>query len=143
MKLKILSFDGASFSNERVVSVTLMTQMGEITVLDNHSPLITAIKPSTMFLVYKDENGMDIRDDFALGRWVVEVSHNEVKVMSDMLVDIADLDVQSAERAREEALALMEKYKNASDRIDMEKFIEAEDMLLRSIAQLKLYDMKK
>lgn len=74
---------------------------------------------------------------------MVEVSHNEVKVMSDMLVDIADLDVQSAERAREEALALMEKYKNASDRIDMEKFIEAEDMLLRSIAQLKLYDMKK
>lgn len=67
MKLKILSFDGASFHNENVVSVTLMTQMGEITVLDNHSPLITAVKPSTMFLVYKDENGIEIRDDFAIG----------------------------------------------------------------------------
>jgi F0F1-type ATP synthase epsilon subunit len=63
--------------------------------------------------------------------------------MADMLVDIEDLDKDRAERARQEALDLMEKYKNAKDRVDMEKFIEAEDMLLKSIAQLKLYDMKK
>lgn len=67
MKLKILSFGGQSFSHERVVSVTLMTQMGEITVLDNHAPLITAIKPSTMYAIYKDENGVEFRDDFAIG----------------------------------------------------------------------------
>ena len=74
---------------------------------------------------------------------MVEVSHSEVKVMSDMLIDIADLDVTNAQRAKEEALALMEKFKDAKDRVDMEKFIEAEDILLKSIAQLKLYDIKK
>jgi ATP synthase F1 epsilon subunit len=120
-----------------------MTQMGEITVLDNHAPLITAIKPSTMYIIYKDENGVDFRDDFAVGSGVVEVSNSEVKVMSDMLVDIEDLDVDNAERAKKEALELMEQFKDAKDRVDMEKFIEAEDMLLRSIAQLKLYDLKK
>lgn len=143
MKLKILSFGGQSFSHDKVVSITLMTRMWEITVLDNHSPLITAIKPGTLYVIYKDANNMDIRDDFAVGSGVVEVSNSEVKVMSDMLVDIEDLDINSAERAKQEALELMEKYKNAKDRVDMEKFIEAEDQLLRSIAQLKLYDLKK
>jgi hypothetical protein len=37
----------------------------------------------------------------------------------------------------------MDKYKQSKDRVDMEKFIEAEDMLLKSIAQLKLYEVKK
>ena len=143
MKLKILSFGGQSFSNENVVSATIMTQMGEITVLDNHAALITAIKPSTMYIIYKDENGVELRDDFAVGSGVVEVSNSEVKVMSDMLIDIEDLDVDNAERAKKEALELMDQFKDAKDRVDMEKFIEAEDMLLKYIAQLKLYDLKK
>jgi len=143
MKLKILSFWGQSFHSNTVVSITIMTQMGEITVLDNHSPLITAVKPSTMYLIYKDENNIKVRDDFAIGNWVVEVSNSGVKVMSDMLIDIEDLDINTAERAKLEALELMDKYKNKKDRVDMEKFIEAEDRLLKSIAQLKLYDIKR
>lgn len=142
MKLKILSFWGEAFSSENVVSATLMTGIGEITVLDNHAPLLTSIRPSTMFVVYKDEDGTEKREDFAIGSGVVEVSHNAMKIMADMLVDIDDLDVDKAQRAREEALALMEKYKNSKDKVDMEKFIEAEDMLLKSIAQLKLRNEK-
>ena len=143
MKLKILSFMGEHFSNDNVVSATLMTWVGEITILDNHAPLLTHIKPSTMYILYKDENNIEQREDFAIGSWVVEVRKNNVKIMSDMLIDIEDLDVDKAKRAKEEALELMEKYKDAKDRVDMEKFIEAEDMMLKSIAQLKLYDVKK
>lgn len=142
MKLKILSFGGEAFSSETVSSVTLMTAIGEITVLDDHAPLLTSIKPSTLYVVYKDQHGLEKRDDFAVGSGVVEVSNSSVKIMADMLVDVEDLDLDQAQRAREEALQLMEKYKDAKDRVDMEKFIEAEDMLLKSIAQLKLGDMK-
>lgn len=142
MKLKILSFGGEAFSSETVSSVTLMTAIGEITVLDDHAPLLTSIKPSTLYVVYKDQHGLEKREDFAVGSGVVEVSDSSVKVMADMLVDIENLDVDQAQKAREEALALMEKYKDAKDKVDMEKFIEAEDMLLKSIAQLKLSDYK-
>jgi hypothetical protein len=38
---------------------------------------------------------------------------------------------------------MMEKVKQSKDKVDMEKFIEAEDALLKSIAWLKLYDIKK
>jgi len=143
MKLTILSFNGESFKSEKVVSVTMMTWVGEITVLDKHAPLITSLKPSTMYIVVKDENGIERRDDFAIGSWVVEVRNSEVKIMADMLIDIEDVDIEKAEHARTRAMELMAKYKDSKDRVDMEKFIEAEDMLLKSIAQLKLYDLKK
>ena len=142
MELKILSFNGESFQSDRVTSITLMTGMWEITILDRHAPLITSLKPSTMFLELLDENGMKRRDDFAVGSGIVEVVDSKVKIMSDMLVDIEEVDYDKASQAREKALALMEKYKDAKDRMEMERFIEAEDMLLKSIAQLKLYDKR-
>jgi F0F1-type ATP synthase epsilon subunit len=63
--------------------------------------------------------------------------------MADMLIDIEDLDVEYAERARNKAIELMAKYRDSTDKLDMEKYIEAEDMLLKSIAQLKLSDTLK
>lgn len=146
MELKIISFSWETFSSEIVISTTIMTMIWEITVLNNHAPLITAFKPSTMFILYKDENWVSQRNDFAIWSWVLEVNNSKVKIVTDMLIDIEDqdeLDKWAVELARNEALALMDKYKQSKDRVDMEKFIEAEDMLLKSIAQLKLYEVKK
>lgn len=143
MKLNILSFDWKKIEKENVISVTLMTKAWEITILDKHTPLITSVKPSTMYYVYLDENNMKVRDDIAIWNWVVEVSNSNIKLMIDMLVDIEDLNVDDLKRAKLEAEKLMEKHRNAKDKIDMEKFIEAEDALLKSIAWLKLYDIKK
>lgn len=143
MKLTILSFDGKKIERDNIISVTLMTKSWEITVLDKHSPLITSVKPSTMFYVYKDENNILQRDDVAIWNWVVEISNSNVKVMLDMLIDIEDLDISHLERARIEAQEMMEKFRDSKDKMDMEKFIEAEDALLKSIAWLKLYDIKR
>lgn len=143
MKLTILSFDGKKIEKDNVVSVTLVTKLWEITVLDNHSPLITSVKPSTMYYLFNDENNIIQRDDIAIWNWVVEISNSNIKVMIDMLVDIEDLDIEYLERAKAEAQEILEKFKNSKDKMDMEKFIEAEDNLLKSIAWLKLYDIKK
>ncbi len=143
MKLKILSFSGWGFSSESVKSVTLMTWGWELTILEDHCPLLASMKPSTMYIIYTDENWVEKRDDFAVWSWVVEVSNSSVKVMSDMFIDIEDLDKEKAEREKFEAEKLMEKYKNSDKVVDMDKFIEAEDMLLKSIAQLKLSDKER
>ncbi|NUJ97311.1 F0F1 ATP synthase subunit epsilon [Candidatus Gracilibacteria bacterium] len=143
MNVKILSFNGEAFVSNNVISLSLMTGLGEITILEKHAPLITSIRPSTMYLIIRDENGVERRDDFAIGSGVVEVKDSQVKIMSDMLIDIEDVSIHEAEHARTFALELMQRYKDSSDRMDMERFIEAEDMLLKSIAQLKLYDLKK
>ena len=143
MKLTILSFDGKKIENDNVVSITLMTKAGEITILDKHTPLITSVKPSTMYYVYKDENNITQRDDIAIWNGVVEISNSSVKVMVDMLIDIEDLDVKHLERAKIDAKKKMNELKNSKAKMDMDKFIEAEDALLKSIAWLKLYDIKR
>jgi len=140
MKLKILSFSGGGFTSETVESVTLMTGGWELTILEDHTPMLASMKPSTMYIIYTDENWVEQRDDFAVWSGVIEVSNNSVKVMSDMFVDIEDLDKDKAEREKFEAEKLMEKYKGSENRVGMDKFIEAEDMLLKSLAQLKLSD---
>ncbi len=142
MKLKILSFSGENFTNDKVLSVTVMTKSWEVTILDHHSPMIASIEPCVLYTRYMDDNNIEQREDFAVGSWVVEVNNSSVKVMADMLIDVEEVDLDQAKLAKERAIALMEKYKHAKDRVDMEKFIEAEDMLLKSIAQLKLYDLK-
>lgn len=143
MKLEILSFTWNLFRSETVEQVTAMTKVGEVTLLENHSPLVTVLKPSIISIVYTDESGVKSEKDFAIWGWVLEVSNSSVKVLIDMLVSIDDVDLEHAEKAKKDALAMMEKYKDAKDKIDMEKFIAAEDMLLKSVAQLKLWDLNK
>lgn len=142
MKLKILSFSGENYSNDSVISLTVMTKSGEVTILDKHSPIIASIEPCVLYTVYKDENNMTQREDFAVGSGVVEVNNSSVKVLADMLIDVEEVDLDQAELAKTRALEIMEEFKHSKDRVDMEKFIDAQDMLLKSIAQLKLYKMK-
>ena len=143
MKLEILSFEWDVFKSDDVVSVNVMTKNGEITILDNHMPIITSINPGVLFIQYKEKDtGKTLHTEFAVWRGVLEVGHNSSKILIDMLVSSENLDTQKAEEARLEALKLMEKYKNSKDKVDMEKFIEAEDMLFKSIAQLKLWSIK-
>lgn len=143
MELKILSFEGQSFIKKSVISVTLFTGVWEITVMKNHTPLMTYVEPSTLYIDFKDKDGIKRRDDFAVWRGVVEINGTEIKILTDMLTDIADLDVEKIERAKLDAEELMLKYKWSVDKMDMAQFLQAEESLLRSIAQLKLYDIKK
>ncbi len=142
MKLEILSFNGKLFKSHTVTSVTAMTTSWEITVLDHHIPLITSLKPSVLRVVHFDENNMSKEEDFAIWWGILEVAHSSVKILIDMLVTVSDLNLDIAEKARISALETMEKYKDSKDRVDMEKFVEAEDQLLKSIAQLKLGNLK-
>jgi F-type H+-transporting ATPase subunit epsilon len=143
MKIKVLSFSGENFANENATSLTVMTKSGEVTILGGHAPMIASIEPCVLYIKYMDENNIEQREDFAIGSGVVEVNNSSVKVMADMLIDVEEVDLDQAEMAKARALELMDQYKHAKDRVDMEKFVEAEDMLLKSIAQLKLYDLRR
>jgi ATP synthase F1 epsilon subunit len=142
MKLEILSFNWKLFKSESVSSVTAVTRAWEITLLNNHSALITSLKPSVLKVIYSDSNNMNQIEYFAIWWGLLETSNNNTKILIDMLVWVEDVNADIAQKAREEALSLMEKYKDSKDKVDMERFIQAEDMLLKSIAQLKLSEIK-
>lgn len=141
MKLKVFSFTWESFSADSVVSATLMTTTWEITILENHSPLLTSMNPSNLNIVYLNSSWEKVEENFAIWKGIVEVSFNEIKVMADMLISMEVVDLEAAEQARQKALELMEKYKNSQDKVNMDDYIQAEDMLLRSVAQLKLHKL--
>lgn len=143
MKIEILSFTWNLFKSDTVESVTATTKIWEITILDDHTPLVTVLNPSIISIVYFNEALEKLEKDFAVWWWVLEVSNSEVRILIDMLVTIEILDIEHAEKAKKEALELMAKYKDAKDKLDMEKFIAAEDMLLKSVVQLKLWDLNK
>jgi len=143
MKIEILSFTWNLFKSETVESVTAMTKIWEITILEGHTPLVTVLNPSIVSIVYINEAGEKKEKDFAVWWGVLEVSNSSVKLLIDMLVSIDNLDIDWAERAKKEAIDLMNKYKDSKDKVDMEKFIAAEDMLLKSLVQLKLGDLNK
>ena len=142
MKLKIFSFSWGSFTSDSVVSVTFMSSVWEMTILENHSPLLTSVVLSNISVVYLNDSKDKVEEDFAIWKWIVEVSQDWTKIMTDMLVDMEQIDVEEAEKARQRAIELMEKYKNSQEKVDMEQYIEAEDLLLRSVAQLKLHNLK-
>lgn len=143
MKIEILSFSWNLFKSESVETITAMTKVWEITILENHTPLVTALNPSIVNVIYTDETGKREEKDFAVWGWIMEVSNSWVKILIDMLVTVEDVDIDEAEKAKKEALALMEKYKDSQDKVDMDNFIAAEDMLLKSLAKLKLSDLNK
>lgn len=142
MKLQVLSFTGKAFESENVTSVTVTTRNGEITVLKDHMPLVSALKPSVLYIKYNDEQNIEQREDYAIGWGIIEIWKDGVKVMADMLIDIDEVDRDQAEKAKQKAMDLMAELRESWDRVDMEKFIEAEDMLQKSIAQLKLHKLK-
>lgn len=142
MKLEILSFNWKLFKSREVVSVTALTTSWEITVLDKHIPLITRLKPSVLKVIFKDENNITQTENFAIWGWILEVANSSIKILIDILVSANDLDTEMAEKARQKAVETMEIYKNSKDKVDMEKFVEAEDLLLKSLAQLKLWNLR-
>lgn len=143
MKIEILSFEWNLFKSETVKSFNVMTKNWEVTILDNHTPLVTILSPSILNIVYINENGDKTEKDFAIWGGILEVSNSNAKLLIDVLVSADNLDVNEAEKAKLEALKLMDKYKNSKDKIDMEHFIAAEDMLLKSLVQLKLGNLQK
>jgi len=138
MKLEILSFTWNLFKCDTVVSITSSTKSWQITILDNHTPLVSVLVPWIIKVVYINEVWLKNEKDFAIWWWILEVSNSQVKLLISMLVTVDVLDIQEAEHAKHKALELMERYKWSKDSMEMDKYLEAEDMLLKSLAQLKL-----
>ncbi len=79
MKLNIISLKGVQFEGE-AVSVNLKTTSGEITVLDNHRPLITALAPGRAAITKKD----GAKFNFEINSGFMEVAPNsEVVILAN------------------------------------------------------------
>lgn len=126
LHLSIITPDQSVYDGD-VVSVTLPTTDGEITVLPRHVPLITTIKPGTV--VVRSSGHEEL---FAVSRGVIEVDGSSVHVLADIADRADQLEETAIAEAKERAEKLM-----TEKRADVETFAEATAILDRELARLK------
>jgi F-type H+-transporting ATPase subunit epsilon len=126
IKVDVVSTERSIFSGEaRFVEVPGMA--GELGVLPGHTPLLTGIRPGTVRIEAADgtETFLYIAGGF------VEIQPDRVTILADTAMRADSLDQARAERAREEAKALLEQQ---SDDID---YAKAQAELAEAVAQLQ------
>ncbi len=128
LKLKIVTPERILLETE-VDSVSLPTELGEITVLPNHIPVVANLVPGEI----KYKTGTE-ENFFAVSGGVIEVRKpNEIVVLSETAEFGHEIDDRRADEARQRAMKLMqESYK------DEKAYSSAAAALEKHLARLKV-----
>ena len=120
IQFKIVTPSGVAYE-DNIISLTLPTKSGEITVLANHIPLVTLLRPGEMIVrkraekVGALENGASAAAatasgdnlyemHFAVSHGIVQVRRgSEVVILSDTAERAEEIDIAKAEEARKRA----------------------------------------
>lgn len=124
--MELITSEGNAFSGE-IVSVTIPSGSGEITILGGHVPLLSTVNPGT--LIVRTQTNEELI--FAVSRGVVQVVPGAVRILSDIADRAEGLQEEVIEAARIRAEEL-----RANRRNDAEGFAEATAVLDRELARL-------
>ncbi len=132
MSKKTIKFEIAT--PERVVlkrqarQVTIPTQEGEITVLPDHSPLVSILKPGVIEAKLED----DSIEIMSVSGGFVEVLKSKLVILADSAERAEELDEQAVEEAKNRAQSSKEKAESE----DTREFTEIAVKLERELARL-------
>jgi F-type H+-transporting ATPase subunit epsilon len=113
--------------------VTVETEIGEITILPGHIPLLAKLTEG--LLRYEDQKGNE--DIVAIFGGFLEVdSEGKVSILADSAVRAADIDLAKVKRAEAEAKSTL------SDKKREVEFAQAEAALKRTWLELKAANSK-
>ncbi len=113
--------------------VTVETEMGEITILPGHIPLLAKLKEG--LLRFEDVKGNE--DIVAIFGGFLEVdAEGKVSILADSAVRAADIDLAKVQRAEKEAKVTL------ADKTREIEFAQAEAALKRTWLELKAANSK-
>ncbi len=124
LKLEIVTPDAVAYSEE-VEMVTLPGVEGQMGVFAQHVPLMTQMVPGEL-IVHKD--GQDFF--LAVGEGLVEVTGEQVTILTDMALAAEKIDEAAVEEARQRAQARLQ------EKLSDEEVASVNAALTRSLAQL-------
>ncbi|GAB0174461.1 MAG: hypothetical protein HHAS10_03400 [Candidatus Altimarinota bacterium] len=139
MMLQITSASGNILESDNFTRITLMTESGEITVLPNHEPLLSAIRPGIMTVEYNHDTH-HVKKDFVSGGGVLNISPESVTIVADVIENgdhLTDLEYIAAQKKEAEELMRIYKEENG-DKVDQKHLIELEYELLKYTAMHRL-----
>jgi F-type H+-transporting ATPase subunit epsilon len=126
-KLDIVTPERLIWSDD-VDFVTIPTVQGEITILAHHVPIVTIIEPGELKIRRESETIY-----MAVSGGFIQVMGKKVTILADAAERAEEIDIDRAERAREQAKKLLSEKR-------AEKVPNAEAMaaLQRSLTRLKV-----
>lgn len=117
-----------------------MTEMGEITVLPGHEPLLGAIRPGIMMIDYLDHDGKPVHGEYVSGGGVINISPESCVIVADIVENSDSLnDLEYIESQKKEAEEMMKSYREENGTaVDPKRLIELEYELLKYTAMHRL-----
>jgi len=113
---------------EEVDSITLPTQTGEITILPNHVPLISILKPGEINVKMGERT-----ISMAVSGGFIEVLSTKVVVLADTAERAEEIDIAKAEAAVKRAMELREKKL-----VDRREFAAVSAQIEKELARVKV-----
>ena len=126
LKLEIVTPAGTAFS-EDVEMVTLPGVEGEMGILPQHVPLMTQMVPGEIIV---RQNGQD--RFLAVGEGFVEITGDQVAILTDLALPAEKIDEAAAEEARQRAQARLR------ERLSDEEVASVNAALARSLAEIRV-----
>jgi F-type H+-transporting ATPase subunit epsilon len=110
LKLKIVTPERIVFEAE-VDQITAMTQMGEVTILPGHIPLVAMLKAGEL----RTKTGGKEELMVASTGFIEVRAGNEVVILADTADRAEELDIKSIEEAKERAVKALEDARHKED----------------------------
>lgn len=110
MRFKIVTPDGVKY-DDTVLSVSIPTENGEITVLEQHAALVSVLRAGELLIKKSDHDVL-----IAVSGGVVEVRETgDVYILADTAEHAEHIDLERAEAARKRAEELMAQIQHTED----------------------------
>ena len=124
--LEIVSPEKLTFS-DAVDVVTVPTYEGEISILANHTPLVSIIQPGELRI----KKGAEITY-LAISGGFIQVTGHRVIILADAVERAEEIDLERAEKARERAQQMLEEKRHDQiSRLDVGTMAALERALTR------------
>lgn len=136
IKFQIITLSGVKF-NEEVYEIQLPTPDGNIGIFPNHMPLVSLAVPGVIAVRKNQRDSNDKLEYFATDGGVIEILDNTVKILADEAVHAEDIHEESTKKA---LVAAEEAYKNAKDKVSLDK---AQSMIDRQAVRLNVAKYKR
>jgi len=132
LKVDIVTAERLVYSAEGVDRVVAPGIEGEFTVLPQHAPLLTMIKPGVMRIVTGNEE-----IEMAITGGFLEVREDRVTILADAAERAEEIDVVRAEEARRRA------ERSLAERESKVELVEAAAELQRALIRLKAAERRR
>ncbi|PIX61860.1 ATP synthase F1 subunit epsilon [Candidatus Uhrbacteria bacterium CG_4_9_14_0_2_um_filter_41_50] len=126
INLKIVTPERTVFEDS-VDSISVMTEIGEITILPNHAPLVSLLRSGEMRL--KDGGNESL---LAVSTGLIEVrNENSVVVLADSAERSEELTLEEIEKAKDLAEKRLQEARNQGDVVYADALVHLERELAR------------